>query len=96
MECAFGEIDLWWGILWKKVEYSLELNCAIIDDCMRLHNFIDDHCNRSNGLDEIDREVFSDDSHRFNAVNPYISEGVSGGEKNDHLDKDGNLYCHGS
>ena len=35
VECAFGEIDLRWGILWKELEYSLELNCTVIDVCMR-------------------------------------------------------------
>ena len=42
MECAFGEIDLRWGILWRPLKFALELNCKVIDACMRLHNFIVD------------------------------------------------------
>ncbi|KAL7481189.1 hypothetical protein ACHAW6_006866 [Cyclotella cf. meneghiniana] len=38
VECGFGEIDLRWGILWKR----LSQNVSIIDECMRLHNFIID------------------------------------------------------
>jgi hypothetical protein len=40
VECAFGEIELRWGILWRPLQCSLAHNCQIIDACMRLHNFI--------------------------------------------------------
>ena len=40
VECAFGEIDLRWGIFWSPLKFSLHFNCLIIDACMRLHNFI--------------------------------------------------------
>ena len=42
IECAFGEIDLRWGILWRPLKFSLKHNIAVIDACMRLHNFIVD------------------------------------------------------
>jgi hypothetical protein len=42
VECAFGEIDLRWGILWKPLGFRLRHNVNIIDACMRLHNFIVD------------------------------------------------------
>lgn len=80
VECAFGEIDLRWGILWKELEYSLEFNCTIIDVCMRLHNFIVEHRDDRNTMDGLDREVFDDDCRRFYAVNPMVSEGINGGE----------------
>ena len=31
VECAFGEIDLRWGILWRPLKFALELNCKVID-----------------------------------------------------------------
>jgi hypothetical protein len=40
VECAFGEIELRWGILRRPLQCSLAHNCQIIDACMRLHNFI--------------------------------------------------------
>lgn len=80
VECAFGEIDLRWGILWKELEYSLEFNCSIIDVCMRLHNFIVDNRADNNIIDAIDREVFDDDCQRFFSVNPNNNEGVNGDE----------------
>ena len=39
VECAFGEIELRWGILWRPLQCSLAHNCQIIDG-LRLHNFI--------------------------------------------------------
>ena len=80
VECAFGEIDLRWGILWKELELSLDFNCTIIDVCMRLHNFIVDHQGEMNTMDALEREVFDDDCRRFYTVNPNIREGIEGGE----------------
>ena len=42
VECAFGEIDLRWGIFWSPLSFSLKHNCNVIDAAMRLHNFIVD------------------------------------------------------
>jgi hypothetical protein len=94
VECAFGEIDLRWGILWKELEYSLELNCTVIDVCMRLHNFIVEYRN-SDRMDVLDRDVFNDDCRRFFAINPSINEGVSGGEDGIRLDEHGNVLRGG-
>ena len=91
MECAFGEIDLRWGILWRRLQFSLKMNCKVIDACMRLHNFIvdfrDEHLSQSGSRDslEMDRMVFSDEMRRFLSIN--LNEeneevlGVHGGEK---------------
>ena len=35
IECAFGEINLRWGIFWSALKYPLKINCKIIDVCMR-------------------------------------------------------------
>ena len=40
IECAFGEIDMRWGIFWRPLGFSLYNNIQIIDGAMRLHNFI--------------------------------------------------------
>ena len=91
VECAFGEIDLRWGIFWRPLQYSLRRNIQIIDACMRLHNFIVDH--RPSGgaatLDYIDRDVFDDECRRFFHANP-ADEGVYGGESDICLDAEGN------
>jgi len=95
VECAFGEIDLRWGILWKELEYSLEMNIAIIDVCMRLHNCIVE-LRVGNTMDALDRDIFDDDCRRFYAINPFhLNEGVSGGEEDVRLDEDGNAVRGG-
>ncbi len=94
VECCFGDIDLQWGILWRELSYSLELNCKIIDACMRLHNFIVDHrCeDEINFSQSIDFEIFDDDCRRFYAVNPFQnSEGVYGGEEDVRHNRDGSV-----
>ena len=78
VECAFGEVDLRWGIFWKPLKYTLKTNCKIIDACLRLHNFIVDH-RESTAMDLIDKSVFDDECRRAFAVSVDI-EGVMGGE----------------
>ncbi len=95
VECAFGEIDLRWGILWKELEFSLALNCKIIDVCMRMHNFIVEYRNDTNVMDGVDREVFDEECRRFYAVNPRIPEGTYGGEDDLRRDDNGNLLRGG-
>ena len=88
VECAFGEIDLRWGILWRPLQFSLFLNCKVIDACMRLHNFIVDFReaqHNSSASTEIDRAVFDDDCRRFLATilesgDEVFDGGVHGGE----------------
>ena len=43
VECAFGEIDLRWGIFWKRLMCSLEHSALIIEVAMCLHNFLVDY-----------------------------------------------------
>ncbi len=61
VECCFGEIDLQWGILWRELSYSLQMNCKIIDVCMRLHNFLVDNRNEEHFSTLEDYEVFDED-----------------------------------
>ena len=56
VECAFGEIDRRWGILWRPLEGSLTRKTSIIDAALKLHNFIVDfrmkEKNENDTLDE--------------------------------------------
>ena len=83
-ECAFGEVDLRWGIFWKPLRFSLVQNFRVIDAAMHLHNFIVDfreNTKESTITEEIEREVFDDDVRSFLAVHPNVDDsGVYGGE----------------
>ena len=102
VECAFGEIDLLWGILWSPLKFALYLSCKVIDACMRLHNFIVDlHEGGQNAVSEesiaLDRSVLDDDWRQFLATNLELDPegwndgGVYGGEqeirRNDYFDQ---------
>ena len=89
VECAFGEIDIRWGILCKPLDGSLESHKFIIDSCMRLHNFIvdwrendqvqnefSDVESQRNNVDEEEREELNIASDQFMLENMY---GVMGG-----------------
>ncbi|CAJ1959281.1 unnamed protein product [Cylindrotheca closterium] len=43
IECAFGELVMRWGILWRTLHFRLKKCMEIIRVCMLLHNFILDH-----------------------------------------------------
>ena len=43
VECAFGEIDLRWGIFWKRLCGSIDTNIMICEGAMHLHNFLVDY-----------------------------------------------------
>ena len=96
IECAFGEINLRWGILWCALKFSLKMNCMIIDACMRLHNFIVDSRNDESFGTSLDREVFDDDCRRFFAINAFVDDdGVRGGEDDVRRDEEGNTVRGG-
>ncbi|KAL7544549.1 hypothetical protein ACHAWF_007926 [Thalassiosira exigua] len=100
VECAFGEIDLRWGILWRPLHFSLKWNCRIIDACMRLHNFIVDFREEfeptSYSAISFDREIFTEDSRRFLAGQQGVgSWGVNGGEEELRRDAEGNPLLGG-
>ena len=83
MECAFGEIDLRWGIFWSPLRFSLKHNCNVIDAAMNLHNFIVDFREETRDTsltDDSERDLFDDDCRRFLSVHPDIDGGgVYGG-----------------
>jgi DDE superfamily endonuclease len=40
IECAFGELVMRWGILWRTLLFDLRKSEEVITTCMLLHNFI--------------------------------------------------------
>ena len=59
VECAFGEIDLRWGIFWKRLTGSLEHSSLIIEGAMRLHNFLVDYRDAQIHVDDEDNTTDS-------------------------------------
>ena len=84
MECAFGEIDRRWGILWKRLEFTLVKSTRVIDACMRLHNFIINYRERTGtGAStrrelRMESELFDEDSLNFVRRHPNELIGVFG------------------
>lgn len=72
VECAFGEIELRWGIFWRPLQFSLEHNCRVIDACMKLHNFLVDFRETMRGEDE-DMELFDEECRQFLAFHPDLN-----------------------
>jgi len=92
VECAFGEIDLRFGIFWRALTFGLAQNIKIIECCMRLHNMIVMKRGDTGSIDAIDREVFQDDARRvFYNSNDY-NEGVEGGESDVRRDANGDVF----
>ena len=70
VECAFGEIDLCWGIFWKRLTSSLAKNILICEGAMHLHNFLVEYrnnCTNSERENALERAIFNDDI-RDNAI----------------------------
>jgi hypothetical protein len=85
VECAFGEIDMRWGIFWKPLKFSLKHNCTIIDAGLRLHNFIvndrEEELLVGGGMSaNEERNLFSSECIAYMTVNPTAVFGVFGGE----------------
>ena len=55
VECAFGEIDLRWGIFWRRLNFALPHTFIIIEGAMRIHNFLVDF--RNDNIEEIRSEL---------------------------------------
>jgi hypothetical protein len=64
VECHFGKVDLWFGIFWRPLKFSLKANGHIIDACLWLHDFILENFNRS-FMGSVDKEVFDEDCSHF-------------------------------
>jgi len=92
VECAFGEVDLRWGVLWKALQFDLKHNMRIIDACIRLHNFIVDFREECGDQEsDTERSLFDEDCRRFMAAQSHgCSVGVQGGEDDIRRDSNGN------
>ncbi|GFH49993.1 hypothetical protein CTEN210_06469 [Chaetoceros tenuissimus] len=75
VECAFGEIDMRWGIFWKPLQFDLDKNLKVIDAAMRLHNYLVQ--NRDNATSEIEEfQVYERETVEFILENPFENVGV--------------------
>ena len=54
IECAFGELVMRWGILWRTLHFDLRKCQHIVQVCMLLHNHIKDETDDDNSYDESD------------------------------------------
>ena len=72
------------------MQYSLKMNCRIVDACFRLHNCIVEHRIGEKTMTGVERDVFDDDCRRFFATHPEIREGIHGGEEDIRRDGNGN------
>ena len=84
VECAFGEIDLRWGIFWRRLCVSLSSAAIIIEGAMHLHNFLvnyrEDMVVDKNLHTYIEREIFHNDLID-NGIVPLVvgEEGIGAG-----------------
>ena len=86
-ECAFGEIDMRWGIFWRKLGFELENTVNIIEAAFRLHNFIIEYrLNKSHDdekWDNKDFKFFSKECSDFSKTNPDEIVGTFGDNVNE-------------
>ena len=75
VECAFGEIDMRWGILWRPLQFMLSKNIKVIDAALRLHNFIVSRREENDTTTE-EFEGYAQESLDFLRDNPYEEIGV--------------------
>ena len=70
VECAFGEIDMRWGIFWRRLNCSLENAAIIIEGAMRLHNFLVDYREKNKLVNELeeDMDLFYQDALNNNNI----------------------------
>ena len=66
VECAFGEIDLRWGVFWKRLTGAVDNSFVIIEGAMRLHNFLIDY--RQENVNEL-RDDLNADMTNFVSTN---------------------------
>ena len=85
VECAFGEINNRWGILWKSLGYDLSTNTSIIDACLRLHNFIvnyrETHEQRDGVTQDEEESIFREEIRNYRLCNPNDCTIIHGGEE---------------
>lgn len=82
VECAFGEIDMRWGIFWKKLNFNLDNSVTIITAALRLHNFLVNY--RESNLDKNDesrqteKEEFRNYANEVTEFAKYYPEEIVG------------------
>lgn len=54
IECAFGELVMRWGILWRTLHFDLCKCQKIVQVCMLLHNHIKEENNKESNIDTFD------------------------------------------
>ena len=86
VECAFGEIDLRWGIFCKRLTFSLENATIIIEGAMRLHNYLVNYrLNNKTTSDNdgiIETNIFQQDILNSNAMPVIIGNGMGRPKEN--------------
>ena len=94
VECAFGEIDLRWGIFWKRLNPCLNNAFMVINAAMHLHNFLVTYRNNtthSKRTYAIDRSIFVNDMCDNGIFNTVVTNDTHGGEggrpSNDERDR---------
>ena len=97
VECAFGEIDMRWGIFWKKLSFTLEHTVNLIDGALRLHNFIvnfreeqkiaSDQKKHTKDCMSKEFEDFEVECSTFSRIYPEEIVGVFGDNRNDERKK---------
>lgn len=78
VECAFGEIDMRWGIFWRPLGHKLTTIKYIIDGAMRLHNFIVDYRIKHGITDTSEMDDFQSECLEFCIQNPDYVTGTFG------------------
>ena len=91
VECAFGEIDMRWGIFWRPLKFTLERNATVIDAALRLHNFIIDSRLEqtgevSNAPEKSDFDIHRQDIDRHRVADPSGAHGIYGAEEEVRFD----------
>ena len=83
VECAFGEIDLRWGLFWKRLTSSVNNSILSCEGAMHIHNFLVDY-RLKNSVPVADitheREIFVDDMSDNGIFNMVITNDNNRGE----------------
>ena len=71
VECAFGELVMRWGVLWRTLLFDLKKCSKIVNGCMLLHNYIIGNRNRKGT--EADNSFFRDFEVNMDATQETIT-----------------------
>jgi len=85
VECAFGEIDMRWGVFWRPLQFSLEHNVKVIDACLRLNLVVEFRMrndDENEALQKKDLEEFEQDATNIMYDDPTAMIGVFTNDRN--------------